>query len=260
MSLSNMMISERTTDGRQRYSLLDVLRGVTIISMIFYHGVWDMVYIYERGWSWYRSEAAYVWQQSLCWTFIFLSGFCWSMGRKPLRRGLLVFLCGVVVTLVTLLVTPESRVIYGVLTLIGSCMLIMIPIDRVAAGIPKVLGFVISVMLFVLTRNVNRGCLGFESLKLWKLPEGLYRNMVTTYLGFPSADFFSTDYFSLIPWLFLYLAGYFLYHIMTNRNLLEKKPFFWTIKPFAFVGRHSLLVYMLHQPVLYVVCGLLVKI
>lgn len=260
MNSSSMRIYDRSMQNQARYGLLDVLRGVTIISMILYHGAWDMVYIYGKGWSWYRSDAAYVWQQSICWTFIFLSGFCWSMGKKPLRRGLLVFCAGAIVTFVTLLVMPANRVVFGVLTLIGSCMLLMIPIDRIVKDMPKSAGFLISILLFAATRNVNRGYLGFEGLRLLKLPKEWYSNLATAYLGFPSAGFYSTDYFSLFPWLFLFLAGYFMYHILEHRNLLKTSFFYRTVKPLAFAGRNSLVIYMLHQPVLYVVCGLLAKI
>lgn len=260
MNSRSMRIYDRSVQNKARYELLDLLRGVTIISMILYHGAWDMVYIYEKGWSWYRSDAAYVWQQSICWTFIFLSGFCWSMGKKPLRRGLLVFFAGAIVTLVTLLVMPSNRVVFGVLTLIGSCMLLMIPIDRIAKDRPKAGGLLISILLFVITRNINRGYLGFEGLRFLKLPREWYGNLATAYLGFPSPGFYSTDYFSLFPWLFLFLAGYFMYHILECRNLLKTAPFYWTVKPLAFIGRNSLVIYMLHQPVLYVVCGLLAQI
>lgn len=260
MNSSSMRIYDRSMQNQARYGLLDVLRGVTIISMILYHGAWDMVYIYGKRWSWYGSDAAYVWQQSICWTFIFLSGFCWSMGKKPLRRGLLVFCAGAIVTFVTLLVMPANRVVFGVLTLIGSCMLLMIPIDRIVKDMPKSAGFLISILLFAATRNVNSGYLGFEGLRLLKLPKEWYSNLITAYLGFPSAGFYSTDYFSLFPWLFLFLAGYFMYHILEHRNLLKTSFFYRTVKPLAFAGRNSLVIYMIHQPVLYVVCGLLAKI
>ena len=55
--------------------------------MIVYHACWDLVYLYRLDWDWYRSFWAYAWQQSICCTFILLSGYCWQMGRHPLRRG-----------------------------------------------------------------------------------------------------------------------------------------------------------------------------
>ena len=89
---------------RRRIASLDALRGLTLVSMIAYHACWDLVYLFHADWDWYRGTGAYIWQQSICWTFILLSGFCFSLGRRPLRRGLTVFGCGWVVTLVTVLV------------------------------------------------------------------------------------------------------------------------------------------------------------
>ena len=83
---------------RRRIAALDALRGLTLLSMIAYHTCWDLVYLFRMDWDWYRGTGAYIWQQSICWTFILLSGFCWSMGRQPLRRGLTVFACGWIVT------------------------------------------------------------------------------------------------------------------------------------------------------------------
>ena len=111
---------EKETSKIKRYHLLDSLRGLTLISMILYHGTWDLVYLYGVDWQWYHGTLAYAWQQSICWTFILLSGFCWNMVRHHLMRGLMVFGGGAIITLVTLIAMPENRVVFGVLTLLGS--------------------------------------------------------------------------------------------------------------------------------------------
>lgn len=245
------------TDRMQRYSLPDVIRGITLLSMIIYHGVWDLVYMYGVRWEWYLGTGAYIWQQSICWTFIFLSGFCWSMGKRPLKRGLVVFGSGLLVTVVTLLVMYQNRVIFGVLTLIGSAMLLMILLDKLFKRVPAVVGMIISFVCFLLTRNINRGSLGFESWELLELPMKLYRGVFMTYLGFTAPDFYSTDYFSLFPWLFLFICGYFTYHLLCQTKLLQSFVFQWDCPFFSFIGRNSLLIYLLHQPTLYVVFGLL---
>lgn len=41
--------------GKDRYALPDTLRGLTLLSMIAYHGCWDMVYILGADWPWYGS-------------------------------------------------------------------------------------------------------------------------------------------------------------------------------------------------------------
>lgn len=254
MNLEGVMMnsdSSRNTKQNHRYALLDSIRGITLLSMIFYHGAWDLVYLYHVKWDWYKGTGAYIWQQSICWTFIFLSGFCWSLGKKPLKRGLLVFGGGLLVSAVTCLLMPENRVVFGVLTLTGSCMLLMIPLDKVLKKIPAKAGIFLSLLLFVITRNVNAGQLGFEGLQMAELPESLYHGLATTYLGFMEPGFFSTDYFSLFPWLFLFISGYYLYHIFAAKDVLSLPVFKWGLQPFCFLGRHSLIIYLLHQPVLY---------
>ena len=239
------------TEKRVRYHLLDGLRGIVLISMIAYHFSWNMVYMYGAKWSWYRSTGAYIWQQSICWTFIILSGFCWSMGKQPLKRGLMVFGGGLLVTAVTIAVMPQNRVVFGVLTCIGSCMLLLIPFDKILRKIPAEAGVVLSFGLFVLTRNVNRGWLGFESWKLATLPGEWYRNLLTAYIGMPPWNFYSTDYFSLVPWFFLFVTGYYLYAVCKKYELLRWSGLQTRVPVVDFLGKRSLLVYLLHQPVIY---------
>lgn len=61
-------------------------------------------------------------------------------------------------------------------------------------------------------------------------------------------DFFSTDYFPLLPWLFLFWVGYFL-HQLAGRAGME--PLRRSVcPPLGWMGRHSLVIYLLHQPVI----------
>ena len=278
----------KTGNHNRRLALLDSLRGITLISMILYHACWDVVYIIGADWPWYRSRGGFIWQQSICWTFILLSGFCIPFSRRLLRRGLIVFGAGALVMLVTNLVLPEDRVIFGVLTLIGSCMLLMALVRALTgnrtdmtvgpasersgqdyreanheegSGIFSAeIKLLIFAALFVFLRDINSGVIGTGLLHRVipvipnisvALPEFLYSNLFTAYLGFPPLDFYSTDYFSLIPWTFLYLCGYELHHIARKKGILELPIMKKEIKPLSFMGRNSLTIYLLHQPVLY---------
>ena len=280
--------------------------------MIAYHGMWDMVNIRGIRVPWYSARPGYLWQQSICWTFILLSGFCVIFSKRLCRRGLMVFGAGLVVTLVTILVLYEDRVVFGVLTLIGSCMLLMIPVRRLTDKIRRAAGTAgqnvlpqpmqgdpassiaehevpgkgsaqacitsgpvriwaifasVCLILFVLTRDVNGGRAGLSmlhriSMDLWEegipdlyvtLPQAWYKNLLTAYVGFPPASFYSTDYFSFLPWAFLYMTGYFAGLCVQAAGGLEARVFQIDLKPLSWIGRHSLLIYMLHQPVLYLV-------
>ena len=135
---------------KKRLHLLDALRGLCLISMIGFHGMWNLVYLFGVDAPWYRETPGYIWQQSICWPFILLSGFCWSFSRNHLKRGALVFGGGLIVTAVTCLLMPQNRIVFGVLTCIGSCMLLLIPLEKWAKKVPAFAGLGISFLLFVL--------------------------------------------------------------------------------------------------------------
>lgn len=234
---------------KERYFLLDALRGATLISMIAYHGMFDLVELYGVSVDWFWKTPGYVWQQSICWTFILLSGFCWRLGKRPLRRGILISGCGLVVTAATYLFMPSERILFGILTFTGAAMLVLVPLSKALDRIPAWAGLLGSAVLFFLSRNVNEGYFGFESLIVGKVPEGLYRGLGMTFLGFPEPGFFSGDYFSFFPWFFLYLCGYFLYGLLMERETV-RKILRYRCRALECPGRYSLILYMLHQPAL----------
>ncbi len=260
---------------KQRLRLLDALRGLTLISMIAYHALYNLNHHYGHTMKWYLSTPGYVWQQSICWTFIFLSGFCMELGRgihssrdeasgfgryllRKYGRGLLLTLCGLTVTAATALVMPGSIVIMGVLSFYGLAFLITVLGKPALDRIPSSLGFAAGTLLFFLTRDVNLGWLGFEGLRFCRLPDALYQGNLMMILGFPYRGFFSTDYFSILPWIFLFWSGLFLWRLLNQSSRLPR-TFLQThgCRPLEWIGRHSLLIYMLHQPVLVGVFGLL---
>lgn len=239
--------------AKKRYALLDTLRGITLCSMIAYHACWDLVFLFGMPWAWYTGRAAFYWQQSICWTFIFLSGFCFPLGRGGLRRGAQVFLGGAAVTLTTLLFSYESRVIFGVLTFLGAAMLLTAVLRTLLDKLPPQAGVLLSAALFGTTRSINEGTLNLLVCKV-ELPAGLYRGWLETFFGFMKPDFYSSDYFSLLPWVFLFWCGYYTCRWLRARRADGRLPnaFCVGISPFSWLGRNSLLIYMLHQPLLFV--------
>ncbi len=236
----------------ERYHLLDGLRGINLVSMAAYHAMFDLVELYGVPVGWFWELPGRIWQQGICWTFILLSGFCWSLGRNPLRRGFTVSAGGVLVTAVTFLFLPSERILFGILTFLGAAMLAMLPLSRALERIPAWAGFLGSGLLFFLSRNLNSGWWGFGPFKLGRVPSGLYHGALLTFLGFPKAGFFSGDYFSFFPWFFLFLCGYFLYHAAMGHGCVRR---FLSQRAgiFGWIGRHSLPIYLLHQPILMAV-------
>ena len=231
-----------------RYALLDELRGLDLISMMLYHACWDLVFLFDMNMRWYAGTPGRLWQQSICWVFILLSGFCVPLGRHTLRRGVTVFAAGALVTAVTLVFMPGDRVIFGVLTFLGTAMLLTGVLEPLLKKVMPAVGLAVSAVLFALTYHLDERWLGFGGLRL-ALPDAWYANYFTAFFGFPPFDFYSTDYFALLPWLFLFWAGYFL-HFCMGRQRME--PLRRSVCPaLGWMGRHSLLLYLLHQPVIY---------
>lgn len=233
-----------------RYEFLDALRGLVMLSMILYHTVWDLVNLFHVSLPWYHSQSAFLWQQSICWGFILLSGFCWPFGHKPLKRGLTVFAAGLLVTAVTVLLMPNDRIVFGVLTFLGSAMLLMIPCEKILRKVPPVAGLICSMVLFLLLLNLKTGSIGIGGWKLATVPQQLYHGYFSTYLGFLDAGFYSADYFPLLPWILLFFVGYFLHRAVGKRGM-EHQLLHVQIYPLNVLGKHTLILYMLHQPVIY---------
>lgn len=238
-----------TAVKKERYHLLDSIRGLLLIMMIVYHTMFDVTVMGDGRFS-VLNTAGYIFQQSIGWGFIFLSGMCRAIGKKHLSRSLIVLGAAAIVSFVTYTFTPGMGINFGVLALIGSSMLIMIPLEKIIKDKYAPVGLLISLILFILFRNVYLGNLGFEGLVFMDLPDFLYQNYLTAYLGFPPKGFVSGDYYPLIPWFFLYLCGYFFWKCFGSKEWL-KKPLSIKIPVLSFLGRHSLIVYLLHQPICY---------
>lgn len=233
----------------KRLWLLDVLRGAALLNMLAYHALYDWVYVFGHVSSWYDIGAAgcHVWQQYICWSFILVSGYSFTLARRPWKNGLLVAGCAVVLTVVTVGFMPSESIWFGVLHLNAAAVLLSWALRPLLEKCPAGLGLAVSALLFALTNQVPQGYLGFETLRLCALPKAWY-SPNWFWLGLPDlTKFYSADYFPLIPWLFLFWCGLFLARLWRPRAGLAPR----VLRPLALVGRHTLLVYMLHQPVLY---------
>lgn len=251
----------------RRYETLDLIRGISLVSMIFYHASWDLVRTFGVPWPWFDSAGAEIWQKSICWTFILLSGICWPLGHHPLKRGLIVSACGGLITFFTVVFMPEDTIIFGILTLIGASMLLMIPLDRLLRKMNPAAGAALSFFLFLVFFHLNSQVISIFGKVLYVWPEKLFHGLFMTFLGFQEQGFYSVDYFSILPWTLLFVTGYFLCRAAEKRNGRKQKEasagragneslrgprlLHLSFTPLNFFGRHSLLIYMLHQPIVY---------
>ena len=106
---------------------MDLLRGAAIVLMVIYHAVFSLVYIFGVDWTWFHHPIFNnVGAPLLGGTFVLLSGMSTRFSRSPVKRGLQVFFWAIVMTLATWLVMPDLIIKFGILHLMGLCMILSV--------------------------------------------------------------------------------------------------------------------------------------
>ena len=242
---------------QRRYSLLDAIRAFAVINMVLYHLCYDIFCVFGVWNNFYLSLPVIVWERFICCTFIIVSGVSMNFSSHGYRRGIILNLCGYLVTVVTVLFMPDQAVWFGVLNFLGCAMLITFALRRELRRIPPLVGMGIFLVLFMLCYGIPRGHIGLFSYPLITLPEALYQYRWLAFLGFAPDGFTSADYFPLLQWIFLYLFGFELWRWIAQKGL--NRYFTRRIPVLDFIGRHSLIIYMAHQPLLYGICWLVFR-
>jgi len=238
------------SDAAQRYWEIDMLRGVAIVSMVLYHLVFDLTMFGYYGGNFFDGP----WQvagRAIASLFIFLVGVSlslsharasrrasgWRLYQRYLARGLKLVGWGMVITVATWLFTGQFVVIFGILHLIGTSVMLAYPfLSRRWASLLVGAGVI---ALGVVAEH-------FKVRNTWLLPLGL---------GYPPVD--QLDCFPLLPWFGVVLLGVFAGRLAYPGGVrgfalasLEELP---AVRQLACLGRHSLLIYLGHQPVLMTV-------
>ncbi len=238
----------------KRIYTLDELRGLAILCMIVHHLFLDVGDVLLMPWGYKVFNALCIVQPVFWALFIIISGICSRLSRNTLKRGITVLGCGLVITFVTVIVMPAfgfggGCIYFGILHCLGLCMIITGLAMPLIEKTDYRVGAAVSLFLFFFTYGINEKSFLFG---LIDLPDSWYQYDWLCPLGVFSDNFQSADYFSLIPWIFIFLFGAFLGQLAKE----EKFPavmYNRHSKFLCFVGRNSLWVYMLHQPVLYAV-------
>ncbi|MDH7516970.1 MAG: heparan-alpha-glucosaminide N-acetyltransferase [Candidatus Thermoplasmatota archaeon] len=238
----------------ERFWEIDLLRGIAIIMMIIYHIIFDLNYfkIYKTA---IYSAPMLIFLYPIGAMFLLLVGISLTLSYsraqknltkkqlqlKFLKRGLWVFCLGLIITLVTWFYLKEGFIIFGVLHCIGVSIILAYPLIKYRFE-NLVIG-VILILLGVLLRTMR-----FEfSYLLW--------------LGFIPSSFYTLDYFPLLPWFGVVLLGVFLGNTFYKDNERKFKlndiSQNIVIRFMCFLGRHSLVIYLLHQLIIIAVIHLI---
>lgn len=236
---------------KKRINLIDAIRGLAVVDMVLFHFVYDIFVIFLEQPRWPYTFPVPLWQRTICITFIFISGFSFFLAKSHMKQAIRLIGTGVLITLFTYFFIPSLVIYYGIIFFLGVAALITAGLHKVLKGRFAVWGLLVSLILFVVFYSVSSGTLNLFFTQI-QLPESLYSTSWLVFLGFPNEGFYSSDYFGVLPWIFMYFAGYFAYNI-----LKDKISIFYLRIPFLeFFGRHSYIIYLVHQPICFIVAGL----
>ena len=253
MTDSKLSSAQGRPSGRKiRYHLLDEIRGFAVICMIFYHGFFTLASIFqlEAGRALLRFfQPAEPYFAGL---FILISGVASQLTRSNLIRGLKLLGIALLLTLATwglTLMGMDVVIWFGILHMLAVCMLLAAAVNPLLRRVHPVIGLLVCALLFAVTLHIRNGYIGFP---FWKLPvpDAAMNSRLLFPLGIVADDFFSADYFPLFPWMFVFFAG-------ASVGLWAARgqfPAFFAksrLRPLSFVGRHALLIYIVHQPALF---------
>lgn len=234
--------------------MIDGIRGLAVVDMVIFHFTYDIFVIFMEQPDWPYMLPVRMWQRTICITFILISGFSFCLSRSHMKQAVKLMGTGILITAFTYFFMPSLVIYYGIIFFLGVAALITAGFHKIVKGRFAAVGLALSILLFLVFYDVSSGTLNLFFAQV-QLPQWLYATDYLVFLGFPNEGFYSSDYFGVLPWIFVYFAGYFIYNLVKDR-IINMDVFYIKIPFLEFVGRHSYIVYLVHQPVCFVVAGL----
>ncbi len=217
---------------------VDALRGLAIVMMVIFHFLFDLNFLGLAKISMYEGFLL-VFQRTTATLFLLVVGITLSIAYRNgkteffyyLKRGLLLVAVALLITVATWIYPHEGFIIFGIIHLIAFSIIVSYIFLRT-----YYLTLFTGIALIVIGLAIS-GITASNSILLW--------------LGLPPANFYTLDYYPVLPWFGIVLIGIFLGKFI----YVEKKICFEEIKnPLAnflgYIGQRSLMIYLVHQPIL----------
>jgi uncharacterized membrane protein len=225
-----------------RLGLVDVARGLAVLAMVTYHSAWDLSELRLMAAD-IREIPAWAWfSHAIAGSFLVLVGvgLVLAQGRGFRPRAFLQRLARIVgaallVTIGTYLVFPEAYVFFGILHCIALASVLALPFLQAPP------------LLVIAAAAASLLAPLFVTASFFNLP-------ILSFLGLGTRIPVTNDYVPLFPWFGLVLTG--VAAMQMARALLARLPertirYPALLRALAFVGRHSLIIYLLHQPLIF---------
>lgn len=239
------MSCDVSSGTRPRYQLLDILRGVAIIAMVAFHIAWDLYYFgyssvdvtTELGWV--------IFQKSILSSFLLLvgAGLVLAHGRgirwnRFWRRFAVLVACALLVTAGTYWMFPDYFVFFGVLHAIALFSLGGLAFLRLPPWLVAAIGVAVITASFLYS-------------------DPMFATRELGWIGFWPTSPPTSDVVPIFPWFGVVLLGIAAMRLILASRLAEDLGHFHSDEPLArglaFMGRWSLPIYVVHQPLIIAV-------
>jgi uncharacterized membrane protein len=222
---------------------IDIARGVALVAMAVYHFTWDLGFFGLTAIDAARDPAWRLFAQAIAASFLLLVGVSLVLaargGLKPapyLKRLALVAGAAGLVSLGTWYATPRSFVYFGILHAIALSSVLALPFLRLPLAIVLASAAIVAILPSLATSDL------FNAPWLW-------------WTGLNSLVPPTNDYVPIFPWFAAVLMGIALARWTLPRispdNALTRPPGHPATRLLAFGGRHSLIIYLVHQPLFF---------
>jgi len=220
-----------------RWPWLDGLRGLAIIAMAIYHFTWDLTFFNFLPANVLRTTAFTLFGHSIACSFLGIAGFALAIASRPeldLRKFAVrlakLAAAAALVTLATWFAFPQTFVSFGILHCIAAASIIS--------------------LLFVRAPFWLTLCVGIAIFAAGAAVEAPRFDDVNGWIGLGERIPLTNDWRPIFPW-----AGAMLIGLGFGQSTLDRRWFARAVSPppawLAFGGRHSLLIYLVHQPLLF---------
>lgn len=235
---------------RERILWIDVIRGISILAMITFHFAFDMMYfgfaksdlIYQPDWR--------LFERMIAFSFLFIAGLslsitheAWINWKSFIRRYGMTAICAVLISTVTYILFGNDMIRFGILHAIsisGLISLLFLKLNSLSLVLLAAAIFLINTMM----------------------PKPLNGDYFWQWLVHTTNTPNSLDYRPIIPWITPFILGMASHQLFKNWGLLEKGKAV-THRELSFLswlGRNSLAIYLVHQPILFASFSLFLKI
>jgi uncharacterized membrane protein len=211
--------------------------------MVLHHAMYDAVYTLGGAEWLYWNPVIAVLHYIFAGVFIALAGMSSRLSRSNWRRGGMCAMAAAAVSFVTALAGDPVR--FGVLHLLASCMLLYALGEELSGRLKrkKTAGSGAAALSYALTAAL----VAFSAFAVNKLD---YEFPFSYVLGWTGNGFYSADHFPLLPWAFVFAFGA-VFGGAVKRGSLPERLQTLRIPLFPAIGRHSMVIYLIHQPILY---------